>query len=80
MMDDDNNVQSVNAPKSIERLEQISTSRAIQRKLEEESDDEDDERLKISTETIDLSGFDLLDDKTGISTDDFMLDGVEELP
>lgn len=80
MMDDDNNVQSVNAPKSIERLEQISTSRAIQRKLEEESDDEDDERLKISTETIDLSGFDLLDDKTGISTDDFMLDGIEELP
>jgi hypothetical protein len=80
MMDDDNNVQSVNAPKSIERLEQISTSRAIQRKLEEESDDEEDERLKISTETIDLSGFDLLDDKTGISTDDFMLDGVEELP
>jgi Family of unknown function (DUF5764) len=80
MMDDNNNVQSVSAPKSIERLEQISTSRAIQRKLEEESDDEEDERLKISTETIDLSGFDLLDDKTGISTDDFMLDGVEELP
>jgi len=80
MMDDDNNVQSVSAPKSIERLEQISTSRAIQRKLEEESDDEEDERLKISTETIDLSGFDLLDDKNGISTDDFMLDGVEELP
>jgi hypothetical protein len=80
MMDDDNNVQSVSAPKSIERLEQISTSRAIQRKLEEESDDEEEERLKISTETIDLSGFDLLDDKNGISTDDFMLDGVEELP
>jgi Family of unknown function (DUF5764) len=80
MMDDDNNVQSVSAPKSIERLEQISTSRAIQRKLEEESDDEEEERLKISTETIDLSGFDILDDKSGIATDDFMLDGVEELP
>ncbi len=40
-----NNVEEVNAPKSIERLEDISTSRAIARKLEEESDT-DDERFK----------------------------------
>lgn len=35
--------QEINAPKDIERLEQISTERWEQRKLEEDSDDEDEE-------------------------------------
>ncbi len=45
VLNEANNVEEVNAPKSIERLEDISTSRAIARKLEEESDT-DDERFK----------------------------------
>jgi len=81
VLENDNSIRSVEAPKTIERLEEISTSRAIQRKLEEEEDDDDDERLKISTETIDLSGFDLLDSsKVELLPNDFLLDGIEELP
>jgi hypothetical protein len=76
-----NKIESVNAPKSIERLEDISTSRAIARKLEEEDSDTDDERLKIHTDMIDLSGFDILDEEPGGNiSDDIMLDGIEELP
>lgn len=79
VMNEDNVVKSVSAPKNIERLEEISTARAIQRRLDEEQDDDED-RIKISQDTIDLSGFDVLDnDKVDVLTNDFMLDGVEEL-
>jgi len=78
IMDDNNVVKSVIAPKNIERLEEISSARALQRRLDEEEEDED--RIKISGDTIDLSGFDVLDnDKVDILSNDFMLDGIEEL-
>jgi len=78
VLDEDDTVKSVSAPKNIERLEEISTARAIQRRLDEE--DDDDEKIKISSDTIDLSGFDVLDnDKVDVLTNDFMLDGIEEL-
>jgi hypothetical protein len=74
-----NNVETVNAPKTIERLEEISTSRALQRKLDEEEEDESD-RIHIHTEPIDLSGFEVLDgdDSIKISSEDPILD-FEEL-
>lgn len=53
-IDMDNKEELVNAPKTIERLEQISTERAFQRKLEEEEEEMED-RIKISTESIDLN-------------------------
>tara|TARA_E500000331_G_scaffold210153_1_gene201407 strand:- start:3581 stop:4588 length:1008 start_codon:yes stop_codon:yes gene_type:complete len=75
-----NNVDEVSAPKTIERLEDISTSRALERKLEEESDT-DDERIQIHTDMVDLSGFDILDEtEKDMATDDVILDGIEELP
>jgi hypothetical protein len=78
VLDNDDTVKSVSAPKNIERLEEISTARAIQRRLDEEEEDED--RIRISSDTIDLSGFDVLDnDKVDVLTNDFMLDGIEEL-
>ena len=46
----------VNAPKTIERLEEISTLRNIQRKIEEE---DDDEKLKISDEEVSLGNLDV---------------------
>jgi hypothetical protein len=81
VLDENDNLKTIEAPKSIERLEEISTSRALQRRLdEEESDDELDDKIKIHTDTIDLSGFDLLDnDKVDILSNEFTLDGVEEL-
>jgi hypothetical protein len=76
---DTNNVETVNAPKTIERLEEISTSRALQRKLDEE-EEEENERIHIHTEPIDLSGFEVLDgeDTIKISTEDPFID-FEEL-
>ena len=82
VLDGTNNIDEIEAPKSIERLEDISTSRAIERKLEEESDTDDDDRIQIHTDLVDLSGFDILDEKekdTKIN-DDILLDGIEELP
>jgi hypothetical protein len=76
-----NKVEKVDAPKSLERLEDISTSRAISRRLEEEDSDTDDERLQIHTDLIDLSGFDILDEPSGKNmSDEISLDGIEELP
>jgi hypothetical protein len=83
VLNEDNKVDSVSAPKTIERLEEISTSRAIQRKLDEESsDDDDDDRIKIHTsEAIDLSGFEVLDDiKPSSNGFDIPLLDFEELP
>jgi hypothetical protein len=78
--DESGKVHQVDAPKSIDRLEEISTSRALQRKLEEMEDDDDEDRIKIHTDTIDLSGFDILDnDKTNYVTQDFVLDDIEVL-
>ena len=80
VLNEQNNVDEVSAPKTIERLEDISTSRALERKLEEESDT-DDERIQIHTDMVDLSGFDILDEaEKNAATDDVILDGIEELP
>lgn len=75
-------VSDVNAPKNIERLEEISTSRAIQRKLEEEDDDDyDDDKIKIHTNSdIDLGEMDVFDMNKSDTIGDFItLDGIEEL-
>lgn len=72
VLDEENKVKNVVAPKTIDQLEKISMERTMQRKLEEESDDEDD-RIKIHTDKIDLSGFDILDMDTAgeaVSLDD----------
>lgn len=72
-------VSDVNAPKSIDRLEEISTARAIQRKLEEEVDNDDD-RIKIHTDSIDLGEMDVFDvNKTNSIGNAITLDDVEEI-
>ena len=55
-VDVEGRIEKIEAPKSIERLEEISVSRNLQRKLEEEANDSDnDERLIISDDiNIDL--------------------------
>jgi hypothetical protein len=81
VMDTENKVDTINAPKNIERLEEISTSRAIQRKLEEESDsDDDNDRITIDTEPMDLTGFELLDGDNTFSSNDIPSFDFEELP
>jgi GTP:adenosylcobinamide-phosphate guanylyltransferase len=55
---DDGSVSNVNAPKSIERLEEISELRNQQRKMEEDEDDEDN-KLVISDQEFNLDALDL---------------------
>lgn len=83
VLDDENQVKEIEAPKSIERLEDISTTRTLERKLEEEpsEEDDDDERIQISTDPVDLSGFDIIDDSINkVSSDDILLNDIESLP
>jgi len=68
----------VNAPKTIERLEEISALRNMQRRMEE---DEDDEKLKISNEEISLDSLDvhtINPPEVKLDTD-FLLDDIEVL-
>ena len=83
VLDEADTVNKIDAPKSIERLEQISSSNAI-RKLEEETnndydDDSDNERIQIHTDNIDLTGFDVLDNYKDEQNDDIILNDVEVL-
>ena len=59
VLDEMNTVEMVDAPKTIERLEEISTSNAIKRKLEE--DDTTEDRIFIHTDNINLGTTDVFD-------------------
>jgi len=57
-LNDDGRVEEIVAPKTDERLDDISTMRYNQRRAEEE--DEDDDRIKISDDVdLDLGAMDL---------------------
>jgi hypothetical protein len=63
--DIDNNEASVNAPKTIERLEEISKERYNQRRLDNDEDDDDDDNIKlnisdslVSLDKLDIQVFD----------------------
>ena len=66
VLDEHNTIQHVDAPKTLERLEEISSSRALERMLaKNDEDDSDEERLQISTEDFDITnGIDVLDTKS----------------
>ena len=78
----DNKEETIEAPKTLERLEDISVARSMERKMAEEEDsDDEDERIKIHTDTMDLTGFDVLDEpkEPKIESADIFLE-AEELP
>ncbi len=78
--DESNNIISIDAPKSIERLEEISEIRNIQRKLENEEDD-DSPKLKISEQNISLDNLDVhnIDEPKLELFPDLLLEDVEIL-
>lgn len=78
MLDDNNKEQMVSAPKTIERLEEISTLRNIQRKMDEE---DDDEKLQISDQDIELGNLDIhIIGQPGVQLEpDLLLDDIEVL-
>lgn len=79
---DTGKIEEITVPKTIEHLEEISTSRSIQRKMEEDSDDED-EPLKILNDDINLDDLEIFDiDRDGSKQrleEEVLLDGIEEL-
>jgi hypothetical protein len=61
---EDNTKEEVMAPKTIERLEEISAARNLQRKLEEDGDDDYDaplDPIKINEDSIDLGELGIMD-------------------
>jgi hypothetical protein len=80
---DDGSVEEIDAPKTIERLEEISVARNFQRKLDEAEDGEDDEdRLKIGEDVDSMSlGFTDLnpDSFSSGKTDDIIKLDFDEL-
>ena len=80
MLDDNNKEQMVSAPKTIERLEEISALRNIQRKMEEEEEDNND-KLKISDQDIELGNLDIhVIGQPGVKLEpDLLLDDIEIL-
>lgn len=76
---DDGREEEIDAPKTIERLEEISVARNFQRKLDEADDDED--RLKIGEDVDSMSlGFtDLNPDSFSSGSDDIIKLDFDEL-
>lgn len=74
-------VESIEAPKNIERLEEISNARALERKLEEEAEEEND-KIKIHTDNLSLGDLDILDieKSTNGGGDQLLLEDFEVLP
>ena len=60
VLDRDNSVKSVEAPKSIDHLERLSMERSLQQRLDSDDDDED-EKIKIFDEPVKITDFDVLD-------------------
>ena len=80
MQDIDGIVENIEAPKTIERLEEISNARALERKLEEEAEDEND-RIQIHTDNLSLGDLDILDiekNNNGLG-DQLLLEDIEVL-
>ena len=71
-------IDEIEAPKDIERLEEISTSNAIKRRLEEEDDELD--KIQIHTDDVNINDLDILDiEKSSHGNDELLLDDFEVL-
>jgi hypothetical protein len=79
--DNNNNIISVTAPKTIERLQEISEIRAQQRKQDEDDEDEDNIRLKISDESLELGALDIhtIEEPRMDLLPDLLIDDIEIL-
>ena len=78
--DENNKEHEITAPKTIERLEEISEMRAIQRKLEDE-DEETNVKLKIHEEDISLDNLDIhvINEPSIDLLPDLIIDDIEVL-
>lgn len=80
VLDSMNSIKKVEAPKDIEYLEEVSTNRALEQKMQEE---DDFEKLTVdTTQDLKLMDFDVLEDQAikSLDNDSLVLNDVEELP
>lgn len=80
--DENNNEVKIDAPKTLERLEELSDFRQKQKMLESDSDDdEDNSKLIISDQSVDLnmSDFQSVDRDDSSNIDDLLINDVEIL-
>ena len=79
--DENNHEIVVSAPKTFERLEEISEMRNIQRKRESEEENESNDRLNISSESYDLGNLDVhvIDEPKLELLPDLLIDDIEIL-
>lgn len=77
----DNKEEMVSAPKNIERLEELSNLRNMQRKLEEEEETDSNMKLQIYDQSVELNNLDIQDINPQESkmNDNFILDDIEIL-
>jgi hypothetical protein len=61
VLDRDNSIKSIEAPKSLDHLERISMERSLQQRLDSDDDDDDDEKIKIFDDPVKITDFDVLD-------------------
>jgi hypothetical protein len=81
VLDRDDTVKSVEAPKSIDHLERLSMERSLQQSLDSD-DDSDDEKIKIFDDPVKITDFDVFDMNTAgnsVSTIEPPLFDFEEL-
>jgi hypothetical protein len=70
------NIEMIEAPKTIERLEELAFEKSLK---ENEEDDSINERLKIHTDKIDLNDLDILDLNENKISENVILDDIEEI-
>jgi len=75
----DNKEEMVSAPKNIERLEELSNLRNMQRKLEEEEETDSNVKLQIYDQSVELNNLDIQDINPQESNKEFVLDDIEIL-
>ncbi len=80
-LNEDGKEEKIDAPKTIDRLEEISVARNLQRKMDEDDDDDDEDRLKIGGDLDSMSlGFtDLNPDSFSSRSDDIIKLDFDEL-
>ena len=82
VVESDNTIKEVNAPKTVERLEQISMANSLRDKYNMDSDDGDQDRIRIHTDDnieLNLSEFDVLDEPSTKPRSDSLTLDFEEL-
>ena len=80
-LDINNNHHNIEAPKNLERLEEISEMRSLQRKLESEDDNDSNVKLVISDDHADLNNLDIhvIDPPELNLLPDLLIDDIEVL-